>query len=215
MIVVAALVIIGGVMGFDLIMRAQVVITIVTGHPHCRLHRPGGRQDRLAQRVGDPVRFDAAGHRCVRVRADRVRARLGQRGRRLLALPAAPRVEHGRRRLDDLRRRDRTRSCCWSSGCCSPARRRSCSTASPYDPIGALAKELDTWALVPFLIVAVLGLVGGAILDIYSSGTRAADRRAAHPASGRRAGRRHRHDLRHDLRRVRRPRTSSRNSRDS
>jgi NCS1 family nucleobase:cation symporter-1 len=38
------------------------------------------------------------------------------------------------------------------------------------DPIGALAGELDTWALVPFLIVVVLGLVGGAVLDIYSSG---------------------------------------------
>lgn len=38
------------------------------------------------------------------------------------------------------------------------------------DPVGALAGLLDTWALVPFLIVAVLGLVGGAVLDIYSSG---------------------------------------------
>ena len=38
------------------------------------------------------------------------------------------------------------------------------------DPIGALATQLDTWALVPFLAVAVLGLVGGAVLDIYSSG---------------------------------------------
>ncbi|GAB2483904.1 purine-cytosine permease family protein [Jatrophihabitans fulvus] len=38
------------------------------------------------------------------------------------------------------------------------------------DPVGALASLLDTWALVPFLVVAVLGLVGGAVLDIYSSG---------------------------------------------
>ena len=38
------------------------------------------------------------------------------------------------------------------------------------DPIGALAAELPTWYLVPFVIVAVLGLVGGAVLDIYSSG---------------------------------------------
>jgi NCS1 family nucleobase:cation symporter-1 len=29
---------------------------------------------------------------------------------------------------------------------------------------------LPTWFLVPFVIVAVLGLVGGAVLDIYSSG---------------------------------------------
>lgn len=38
------------------------------------------------------------------------------------------------------------------------------------DPIGALSTILPTWYLVPFVIVAVLGLVGGAVLDIYSSG---------------------------------------------
>jgi purine-cytosine permease-like protein len=38
------------------------------------------------------------------------------------------------------------------------------------DPIGALATILPTWFLIPFAIVAVLGLVGGAALDIYSSG---------------------------------------------
>jgi len=38
------------------------------------------------------------------------------------------------------------------------------------DPIGALTTLLPTWYLVPFVIVAVLGLVGGAVLDIYSSG---------------------------------------------
>jgi len=38
------------------------------------------------------------------------------------------------------------------------------------DPIGALAEVLPTWFLVPFAVVAVLGLMGGAVLDIYSSG---------------------------------------------
>jgi purine-cytosine permease-like protein len=38
------------------------------------------------------------------------------------------------------------------------------------DPIGALTQALPTWYLFPFAIVAVLGLVGGAVLDIYSSG---------------------------------------------
>ena len=38
------------------------------------------------------------------------------------------------------------------------------------DPIGALATLLPTWFLVPFAIVAVLGLIGGSVLDIYSSG---------------------------------------------
>ncbi|HEX4832861.1 MAG TPA: cytosine permease [Trebonia sp.] len=43
-------------------------------------------------------------------------------------------------------------------------------TAINTDPIGALSTILPTWYLVPFVIVAVLGLVGGAVLDIYSSG---------------------------------------------
>lgn len=38
------------------------------------------------------------------------------------------------------------------------------------DPIGALTTLLPTWFLIPFALVAVLGLVGGAVLDIYSSG---------------------------------------------
>lgn len=38
------------------------------------------------------------------------------------------------------------------------------------NPIGALAHALPHWFLVPFALVAVLGLVGGAVLDIYSSG---------------------------------------------
>jgi NCS1 family nucleobase:cation symporter-1 len=44
------------------------------------------------------------------------------------------------------------------------------SNAIAIDPIGALAAQLPTWFLVPFVVVAVLGLVGGAVLDIYSSG---------------------------------------------
>jgi purine-cytosine permease-like protein len=38
------------------------------------------------------------------------------------------------------------------------------------DPIGALTTILPTWFLVPFALVAIAGLVSGAILDIYSSG---------------------------------------------
>ena len=44
------------------------------------------------------------------------------------------------------------------------------STSIADDPIGALAVLLPTWFLIPFAIVAVLGLIGGAVLDIYSSG---------------------------------------------
>jgi nucleobase:cation symporter-1, NCS1 family len=44
------------------------------------------------------------------------------------------------------------------------------SEAVATDPIGALTTLLPIWFLVPFALVAVLGLVGGAVLDIYSSG---------------------------------------------
>ena len=43
-------------------------------------------------------------------------------------------------------------------------------TAITDNPIGALTTVLPTWFLIPFAVVAVLGLVGGAVLDIYSSG---------------------------------------------
>jgi purine-cytosine permease-like protein len=38
------------------------------------------------------------------------------------------------------------------------------------DPIGALTSLLPTWFLILFAIVAIGGLIGGAVLDIYSSG---------------------------------------------
>ena len=44
------------------------------------------------------------------------------------------------------------------------------SGAIASDPIGALTTLLPTWFLVPFALIAILGLVGGAILDLYSSG---------------------------------------------
>lgn len=44
------------------------------------------------------------------------------------------------------------------------------SAAIAMDPIGALTSLLPTWFLIPFALVAILGLVGGAILDLYSSG---------------------------------------------
>ncbi len=38
------------------------------------------------------------------------------------------------------------------------------------DPVGTLATILPTWMLVPFLVAAILALVSGAVLGIYSSG---------------------------------------------
>ena len=44
------------------------------------------------------------------------------------------------------------------------------SEAIALDPIGALTALLPTWYLAFFALIAILGLVGGAILDLYSSG---------------------------------------------
>lgn len=38
------------------------------------------------------------------------------------------------------------------------------------DPVGALTTVLPTWFLIIFALIAIIGLVGGAILDLYSSG---------------------------------------------
>lgn len=44
------------------------------------------------------------------------------------------------------------------------------SDAVANDPIGALTNILPTWFLFIFAIIAILGLIGGSILDLYSSG---------------------------------------------
>ncbi|MBV7411284.1 cytosine permease [Dermabacteraceae bacterium TAE3-ERU27] len=44
------------------------------------------------------------------------------------------------------------------------------SKAIENDPIGALAAVLPVWVLIPFWLTAVLALVSGAVLGIYSSG---------------------------------------------
>jgi NCS1 family nucleobase:cation symporter-1 len=44
------------------------------------------------------------------------------------------------------------------------------SQAIAADPVGALTTLLPTWYLVFFALVAIGGLIGGAVLDIYSSG---------------------------------------------
>lgn len=38
------------------------------------------------------------------------------------------------------------------------------------DPVGALTPLVPTWFLVPFAVIAILGLIAGAVLDLYSSG---------------------------------------------
>ena len=169
MVVVAALVIIGGVMGFDLIMRAQVVITIVTGiltvvyivlvADKIDWHNVSAIPSGSTQQVIGVFVFVMTGFGLGWVNAAADYSRYLPRGASSTGVVG------------------------WTTfgGAIAPivlvifglllsGSSTKLLNNIAVDPIGALAKELDTWALVPFLIVAVLGLVGGAILDIYSSG---------------------------------------------
>ena len=169
LIVVVGLTIFGGVMGFDLIMRMQTAITIITGvltvvfiilvagkiHWSTVSALPGGSAQAL---IGGLVfMMTGFGLGWVIVAADYSRY-----------LP---------------RRSSSSGVIGWTAfgGAVAPAvllvfglllagSSKDLSDAIGADPIGALATQLDTWALVPFLIVVVLGLIGGAVLDIYSSG---------------------------------------------
>src|SRR5689334_21334112 len=169
LIVVVALTIFGGVMGFDLIMRMQSVITIVTGvltigfiilvldkiHWSAVSAIPGGD----AQAVIGALVFVMTGFGLGWVNAAADYSRY------------LPRKSSGAGVVG------------WTTfgsavapifliifGLLLAGSSSSLSTAIGADPIGALANLLPTWFLVPFVIVAVLGLVGGTVLDIYSSG---------------------------------------------
>jgi purine-cytosine permease-like protein len=55
-------------------------------------------------------------------------------------------------------------------GAALSASNKDLSEAIAIDPIGALTTILPSWYLIIFALVAILGLVGGAILNLYSSG---------------------------------------------
>ena len=169
LIVVTALTIFGGVMGFDLIMRLQAVITVVTGvltvmfivlvadkiHWHTVAAIPAGSAEKL---VGALVfMMTGFGLGWVNAAADYSRylprrsSGAGVVGWTAFGSSVAPVV-------------------LFVFGLLLAGSSASLSSAIGADPIGALTTLLPTWFLVPFAIVAVLGLVGGAVLDIYSSG---------------------------------------------
>ncbi len=169
LIVVAGLTILGGVLGFDLIMRMQAIITIVTAvltvvyivlvfgkiHWHTVSSVPGGSAQHV---IGCFILFlTGFGLGWVNAAADYSRylprraASGGVIGWTTVGGALGPAV-------------------LLVFGLLLAGSSQDLSTAIGQDPIGALATQLDHWALVPFLIVVVLGLVGGAVLDIYSSG---------------------------------------------
>jgi NCS1 family nucleobase:cation symporter-1 len=166
---VVALTIFGGVMGFDLIMRMQTWITVVTGvftvvfiglvadkihwHTVSALHA-GSAQGVIGAFVFMMTGFGLGWANCA---ADYSRylprrsSGAGVVGWTTFASSVAPVF-------------------LLVFGLLLAGSSSSLSTAIGTDPIGALATLLPTWFLVPFAIVAVLGLIGGSVLDIYSSG---------------------------------------------
>jgi len=169
LIIVVALTIFGGVMGFDLIMRLQTWITIVTGlftvvfialvadkiHWHTVSAIHGGSAEAV---IGALVfMMTGFGLGWVNVAADYSRylprrsSGAGVIGWTTLASSVAPIF-------------------LVVFGLLLAGSSSSLNSAIQADPIGALATLLPTWFLVPFAIVAVLGLIGGSVLDIYSSG---------------------------------------------
>jgi purine-cytosine permease-like protein len=169
LIVIAALVVICGVMGFDLIMRMQTVITIVTavltvGYvifviPKIDWATVSHVQSGSAQQLIGALVFIMTGFGLGWVNA-------GADYSRYLPRNASSRGVIG-----------------WTTfgssiapvvllifGLLLAGSSDKLSSAIADDPIGALATILPTWYLIPFVIVAVLGLVGGAVLNIYSSG---------------------------------------------
>jgi purine-cytosine permease-like protein len=169
LIIVTALTVGGGVIGFDLIMRMQAVITVITGvltvvfialvadkiqwHTVAHIH-PGSTQNVIGALVFVMTGF---GLGWVNAAADYSRY--------------LPRRSSGGGVIG------------WTTfgsslapiflllfGLLLAGSSASLSTAIGGNPIGALTTLLPTWFLVPFAVVAVLGLVGGAVLDIYSSG---------------------------------------------
>ncbi|MGA5651340.1 purine-cytosine permease family protein [Streptomyces seoulensis] len=169
LLVVAALTVVGGVMGFDLIMRLQTVITVITGV--LTLVYVGLVADQVdwptvsAIPAGSPQQFIGAlvfmmtgfGLGWVNAAADysrylpRSSSSRGVIGWTTLGASAAPLL-------------------LLVFGLLLAGSSDELSQAIAADPIGALTTILPTWFLVPFALVAVLGLVGGAVLDIYSSG---------------------------------------------
>ena len=202
LLVVAALVVGAGVLGFTVIMRLQTVITIVTGVlTVVFVVLAAGQVDwatvsalpsgSVEQVIGALVfLMTGFGLGWVNVAADYSR---------YLPRTASSR---GRRRLDDVRGLDRPGRAAGLRPAARrlvdrPVRPRSARTRSARSP-----RTLPTWFLVPFALVAVLGLVGGAVLDIYSSGLALLTLGLRIPRWSAALRRRRDHGARHDLRRL-------------
>ncbi|KQR53901.1 allantoin permease [Leifsonia sp. Leaf336] len=169
LIVVVALVVAGGVIGFHLIMRMQIVITIVTGIltifyialvlGHIDLGAVAALPAGDVPHVVGGFVFMLTGFGLGWVNAAADYSRYLPRSTRSGGVVGWTTFGSSLAPVLLL-----------IFGILLAGSSESLSKAIAADPIGALASLLPTWFLVPFVIVAVLGLVGGAVLDIYSSG---------------------------------------------
>ena len=169
LIVIAAIIVIAGIFGFTLIMRLQVVITIITGVitvvylilviPTIDLGAIGSLPSGDLPAVIGAFVFMMTGFGLgwVNAAADysrylpRTASSRGVVGWTTFGSAIAPVV-------------------LVIFGILIAGSSTKLSAAIGADPIGALSSLLPIWFLVPFAIVAILGLIGGAVLDIYSSG---------------------------------------------
>lgn len=169
LIVIAAIIVLAGVYGFTLIIRLQVFITIVTGIATVV----------FVILVAPKINF----HAVMSVPAAGAGPVIGA----LVLLMIGFGLGWVNAAADYSRYLPRTSSARgvigWTTfgGAIAPVvlvifglllagSSKNLSTAIGGDPIGALIALLPVWFLIPFAIVAILGLIGGAVLDIYSSG---------------------------------------------
>jgi purine-cytosine permease-like protein len=169
LIVVAALIILGGVYGFNAIMRIQTWITVITGIltivffilvlGHINWATVLAIKDGSPQAVIGGLVFMMTGFGLGWVNAAADYSRYlprstktgGVVGWTTFGSAVAPVI-------------------LFFFGLLLAGSSESLTKAINNDPIGALASILPVWFLIPFIIVAILGLIGGAVLDIYSSG---------------------------------------------
>ncbi|WP_217553440.1 cytosine permease [Streptomyces sp. GbtcB6] len=169
LIVVGALTVAGGVMGFDMIMRLQTVITVVTGvltvvymalvAGHIHWHTVSAVHSGSFQEFIGALVFMMTGFGLGWVNAAADYSRYLPRSTSNRSIVGW--ITFGASLAPIL---------LLLFGLLLAGSSSSLSSAIAIDPVGALTTILPTWFLLPFAVVAVLGMVGGAVLDIYSSG---------------------------------------------
>ncbi|MGW1076787.1 purine-cytosine permease family protein [Streptomyces sp. NPDC002537] len=168
LVVVSVLTVVGGVMGFGLIMRLQTLITAVTGvltavyialvAHHIHWPAVSAVPTGSAQQFIGALVFMLTGFGLGWVNAAADYSRYLPRGTNNRKVALWTTVGASSAPLVLL-----------VFGLLLAGSSAGLHTAIARDPVGALTTILPTWFLIPFAVVAVLGLIGGAVLDIYSS----------------------------------------------